>query len=141
MLKSRSSALLSLLLVFASGVLVGVVGHRLYTVTSVTSAPAPARPTRPDPEEVRKRLVAELRDRVKLDNQQVGQLNQIYDQTRQRFDELHKKGSEESRGIWEKQKEEIRAILRPDQVPLYDAYQKERDEQHRREHERRQQTK
>lgn len=133
--KTRFSALLSLLLVFASGILVGVVGHRLFMVKSVSSA----RPPRPDPEERRRHLVSEMRDRVKLDNQQVQQLNTIYDQTRQKFDELHKRGSEESRAIWERQKESIKAILRPEQVPLYEQYQKERDEQHKRDVERRQQ--
>jgi hypothetical protein len=140
--KNRLSALLSVVLVFSSGVLVGVVGHRLYTVNSVTSgSTAPTRPPRPDPEEVRRRLISEMRDRVKLDDQQLAQLNHIYDQTRQRFDELHKKGSQESRAIWDKQKEEIRAILRPDQLVLYDRYQKERDEQHRRNDKQRKDTK
>ncbi|HLH19942.1 MAG TPA: hypothetical protein VKX45_22140 [Bryobacteraceae bacterium] len=141
--KNRFSALLSVLLVFSSGVLVGVVGHRLYTVNSVTSGSttAPTRPPRPDPEEVRRRLISEMRDKVKLDDQQLAQLNRIYDQTRQRFDELHKKGSQESRALWEKQKEEIRAILRPDQIPLYDKYQKERDEQRHRNDKQRKETK
>jgi hypothetical protein len=133
--KTKFSALLSLLLVFASGILVGVVGHRLYMVNTVSSA----RPPRPDPEERRRHLVSEMRDRVKLDDQQVQELNGIYDHTRQRFDELHKKGSQESRAIWDQQKTEIKGILRPDQVPLYDAYQKERDDQHKREVERHQQ--
>jgi hypothetical protein len=134
--KNKASALASLLLVFCSGILAGVVGHRLYMVNTVVTAP---RPARPDPEEVRKHLVAEMRDRVKLDDQQTTQLNQIYDTTRQKFDELHKKGSQESRAIWDQQKEEIKAILRPEQVQLYEQYQKERDEQHRRDRERRQQ--
>ncbi len=135
--KSRLSALASLLLVFASGILVGVVGHRLYMVNTV--ATAPARPAnRPDPEEVRRRIVAEMRERVKLDDQQTAQLNQIYDETRQKFDELHKKGSQESRVIWDQQKEAIKAMLRSDQVPIYEQYQKERDEQHKRDREKRQ---
>lgn len=131
--KSRLSALASLLLVFCSGILVGAVGHRLYMVNSTS-----ARPARPDPEEVRRRIVAEMRDRVKLDDQQTAQLNRIYDQTRQKFDELHKKGSEESRAIWDQQKEAIKAMLRPDQVTVYEQYQKERDEQHKRDREKRQ---
>ena len=134
--KNKFSALASLVLVFGSGILVGAVGHRLYMVNTVATAP---RPTRPDPEEVRKHIVAEMRDRVKLDDSQTAKLNQIYDTTRQKFDELHKKGSQESRAIWDQQKEEIKAILRPDQVTLYEQYQKERDEQHRKERERRQQ--
>ena len=125
----------SLLLVFASGILVGVVGHRLYMVNTVSTA---ARPNRPDPEEVRRRIVSEMRSRVKLDDQQTAQLNQIYDQTRQKFDELHKKGSEESRAIWDQQKDAIKAMLHSDQLPLYEQYQKERDEQHKHEREKRQ---
>lgn len=127
--KNKVSALISLLLVFGSGVLAGGVAHRLYMVRTVAMAPPAARPS---PEEVRKRIVAEMRDRVKLDAQQLDQLNLIYDHTRQEFDALHKKGSEESRTIWDRQRAQIQAILRPDQVPLYDQYQKERDEQHRR---------
>lgn len=135
--KNKFSALASLLLVFCSGILVGIVGHRLYMVNSVSTAPA--RPPRPDPEEVRRRIVAEMRDRVKLDDQQTAKLNQIYDETRQKFDELHKKGSQESRAIWDDQKQQIKAMLRPDQMPLYEQLQKERDEQHKRDRERRQQ--
>ena len=133
--KNRLSALASLLLVFLSGILVGVVGHRLYMVNTVVTAP---RPGRPDPEEIRKHIVAEMRDRVKLDDQQTAQLNQIFDATKQQFDELHKKGNQESRAIRDKQRSEIKAILRPDQIPLYEAYQKERDEQHKRDLEKRQ---
>jgi len=135
--KTKFSALLSLLLVFGSGILVGAVGYRLYMVNSVSMAP-PGRPPQRDPEEVRKRIVSEMQQKIKLDEAQVQQLNQIYDQTRQAFDALHKQSSQESRVIWDKQKEEVRAILRPDQLPLYEQYQKERDEQHRRERERRQ---
>jgi hypothetical protein len=135
--KNKVSALLSLLLVFASGILVGAVGYRLYVVNMVVLPQAP-RPPQRDPEEVRKRIVSEMQQKVKLDDAQVQQLNQIYDQTRQAFDALHKQSSQESRVIWEKQKDEVRAILRSDQLPLYEQYQKERDEMHKRERERRQ---
>jgi len=127
--KTKLSALLSLLLVFASGILVGAVAYRLYMVRTVAMAPPSPRPS---PEEVRRRIVAEMRDRVKLDDQQVQQLNLIYDRTRQEFDALHMKGSQESRAIWDRQKDQIQAMLRPEQVPLYEQYQKERDEAHRR---------
>lgn len=135
--KNKFSALLSLLLVFASGVLVGAVGYRLYVVNTVAMAPVPPRPPQRDPEEVRKRIVSEMQQKIKLDDAQVQRLNQIYDRTRQEFDAIHKKASQDSRTIWENQKEEIRQILRPDQLPLYEQYQKERDEQHKRERERR----
>jgi len=131
--KTKLSALLSLLLVFASGVLVGVVVHRLYAVNTVASVGSvQPKQARPDPEEVRRRIVADMRERVKLDDAQVSKLNQIYDDTHKKFDELHKRGSEESRAIWEQQKQEVKALLRPEQVPAYEQLQKERDEQRKR---------
>jgi hypothetical protein len=134
MLKTRSSALLSLLLVFLSGTLVGGVSYRLYMVNSVSSGGVPSGRDRGkmDPEEVRKRRVNEMREKIKLDEDQVAKLNVIYDSTRQQFHSLKKRGDEEGRGIWERQKESVRAILRPDQLPLYEAHLKEQDEQRKR---------
>jgi hypothetical protein len=122
MVKSRSSAILSVALVFLSGALVGAVANRLYMVTTVssTSASLPPRPPDRNPEDVRKHLIAEMRTEVKLDDQQVKQLEQIYDGTRERFNELHKRLDAEGRAVRDKQTEAIKALLRPDQEPLYD---------------------
>jgi hypothetical protein len=128
--QNKSSAILSLVLVFLSGVLVGGVSYRLYAVNTVSTATG-ARPQgpRPDPEEIRKRLVHEMQNRVKLDDAQTAKLNEIYDHTRQEFQSLKKKGDEDGHQIWEGQRAAIRAILRPDQISLYEQYQKEQDEQ------------
>ncbi len=126
------SALLSLLLVFASGALVGIVGDRLYTVTVIAKAPAARPPAKLDPEEARRRIIADQKQRFGLDDSQVAGLNRIYDETRQEFDQLHKEGSAKSRAIWEKQKAEVRAIMQPAQLPLYDKWQAERDAQRKR---------
>jgi hypothetical protein len=133
MLKTRSSALLSLILVFLSGTLVGAVSYRLYMVNTVNSGGGSSgRPPRMDPEEVRKRRINEMRDKVKLDEAQVSKLNVIYDNTRQQFHDLKKRGDEEGRQIWDAQKDAVRAILRPDQLPLYEQHMKEIDEQRKR---------
>jgi acyl-CoA reductase-like NAD-dependent aldehyde dehydrogenase len=129
--KGKVSALLSLVFVFVSGALVGAVGHRLYTVKTVTGSTS-ARPPRPDPEEIRRRLVAEMRDKVKLDPQQVTQLNRIYDETRQNFDELHKRANAETRKLWDTQTDQIRAILHPDQVSLYEQLRAQREQERQR---------
>jgi len=128
--KSKFSALLSLLLVFGSGVLVGVVAYRLYTVRTVAGTTN----TRPSPEEVRRRIVADMRSHVKLDDHQVEELNRIYDQTRQDFDQLHQKLNDESHALWDKQNERIKAILRPDQIPLYEQLRAQREQERRRRH-------
>jgi len=131
--KNRISALLSLMFVFLSGTLVGAVSYRLYMVNTVIGVTTSGqRPPKMDPEEVRKRRINEMRDKVKLDDEQVAKLNVIYDHTRQQFHALKKKGDEEGHAIWESQREAVRAILKPEQQPLYDQFQKEQDEQHKR---------
>jgi hypothetical protein len=133
--KNRTSALLSLMFVFLSGALVGAVSHRLYMVNTVNGGGGPnavQRPQKFDPEEVRRRRINEMRDKVKLDDDQVAKLNGIYDHTRQQFHDLKKKGDEEGHAIWENQKEAVRAILKPEQQGLYEQFQKEQDEQRKR---------
>jgi len=128
MLKSKFSALLSLLLVFLSGALVGGFAYRLYNV-SVAAAPNNAR--RPDPEEVRKHIVADMRDHLKLDGQQVNQLEQILDDTRDKFHQIHDKMNAEGQAVHNGQVEKVKAILRADQLPLYEQWQAERDRERR----------
>ena len=124
MLKSKFSALLSLLLVFLSGVLVGGFAYRLYNV-SVVAGPNNGR--KPDPEEARRHIVADMRDRLKLDARQVDQLQQIFDQTRDRFHQIHDKMNAEGQALHASQIEKVKAILRADQLPLYDQWRAERE--------------
>jgi hypothetical protein len=124
MLKSRFSALLSLLLVFLSGVLVGGFTYRFYNV-SVAAAPNSGKKL--DPEEARKHIVADMRDRLKLDARQVEQLQQIFDQTRDQFHQFHDKMNAEGQAIHNGQIEKIKAILSADQLPVYEQWRAERD--------------
>ena len=124
MLKSRFSALLSLFLVLLSGVLVGGFAYRLYNV-SVAAAPNSGRKL--DPEEARKHIVADMRNRLKLDSHQVDQLQQIFDQTRDQFHQIHDKMNAEGQAIHNGQIEKVKAILRADQVPVYEQWEAERE--------------
>jgi hypothetical protein len=136
MVKSRSSAILSVALVFLSGALVGAVANRLYMVNTVSSTGTvqPVRPPERNPEEVRKHLVEQMRSDVKLDDQQVLALEKIYDHTREQFDEMHKRWDGESRSARDKQTEEIRAMLRPEQMPLYDQHRAKQDAERKARH-------
>jgi len=137
MVKSRSSAILSVALVFLSGALVGAVANRLYMVNTVSStgvSVAPRPPDHPSPEEFRKHLVEEMRRDVKLDDQQVKELEAIYDHTRDQFDEIHKRLNAESRTVRDKQTEAIRAMLHPDQIPLFDALRAKHDAERKARH-------
>ncbi|MGA2723680.1 MAG: hypothetical protein ABSG79_14880 [Bryobacteraceae bacterium] len=124
MLKSKSSALLSLLLVFLSGVLVGGFAYRLYNVSVVAG---PNNGKKADPEEARRHIVADMRVRLKLDAHQVDQLQQIFDQTRDQFHQMHDRMNAESQAIHTNHLEKIKTILRPDQLPLYDQWRTERE--------------
>lgn len=122
----RFSAALSLLLVFLSGALVGVLAHRAYTLNPNRFV-APQR--QPGPEDFRKRYVDDMRARVQLDDQQVVQLEQILDETgaavRKNWMDYHKLNED----LHNQQVTRINAMLRPDQRPLYEKLRQEREMQ------------
>ena len=133
MSKFKWSAFLSVLLVFLSGTALGTLGYRWY---AVNAAPAErgrepgARGPR-DPVEVRKHIVAEMTDAVKLTPGQVAKLSDILDNTRERFEQVHHEMNAKGKAIWRDQVDQVNAILTPEQRPLY---QQLRDK-HTREHE------
>lgn len=123
MLKSRLSAFLYLLGVFVSGAVVGALAHRLATVNAVLSG-GPSK--KADPEEVRKRVISDMKARLQLDDRQVSRLNQIMDQTREDFKQLHNRWNTEGQALREHQAAEVTEMLRPEQRPLYEQYRKDR---------------
>jgi Spy/CpxP family protein refolding chaperone len=116
---SRAAIALYIGLVFASGAVLGGFGHRLYTVSSVSAK------TARNPEEFRKRYLAEMQKRLNLTQDQVMNLNAILDQTRSRYHEAKERMRESLR---EEQVAKVRAILTPDQQLEYEKVQKERAE-------------
>ena len=122
--KSRVSAAIYLSLVFLSGALVGGLSYRLYAVSSVSAITGSPRPS---PEEARRRYLDAIRTQVKLDQQQIEQVNRILDQTRAQFEEVRGKMHAEGQAIQNRQVEEINSILRDDQKPLYAAFRTERE--------------
>jgi len=148
MSKSKLSALLSLIIVFVSGAVLGAFAYRLYSATPVlTTGNAGGPPPRPNPAEFRKRYAADLTKEVKLDGDQVKKLNVILDQTNEEFDKLNEKSKPEWDALNEKrdalrekyrpdreaihtlQVERINAMLRPEQRTMYADFRAERDRQ------------
>jgi hypothetical protein len=125
--KSRFTAAIYLSLVFLSGMLVGGLSYRLYAVNTVNAVNGGGRPPRLNPEEARRHYMDEIRTKVKLDDDQVRQVNQILDQTRTQFDHVREKMNTEGRAIYELQGEKIAAILHEDQKPLFAAFRAERE--------------
>ncbi len=114
--KSKLSALGYLVLVFLSGAVVGGFAYRLYSVRTVSSATG--RP-RLSPEEYRARAIRELTARLKLSQEQVEQLGQIMDETRQRYHEAHERYVPQIKAIENDQHARVRAILNDTQKSEY----------------------
>ena len=113
-----------LTLVFVSGLLVGAFGMRLYIVKSVSARAAIPRPTA---DEFRRHLISEMQSRFRLRADQVTGVNQILDETRARFHDIHKKIGPEIKALRKEQNDRIRALLTPEQQPEYDRWRAERD--------------
>lgn len=109
-------------LVFLSGALVGVAGHRLYATRGVS---ADAQPT--SPEDFRRQYVQEMTSRLKLNAEQVSQLNVILDDTRARYRSLKDKYKPEMKTIQEEQVQKVREFLSEEQRVEYEKLRKERE--------------
>ncbi len=127
MAKSKFSVFLSLLLVFFSGAVLGAFSYRLYMVRTVIATLPPAKRPRLTPEEFLKQRLDEMRDKVKVDDQQLEQVRQVYQETREKYDEVHHEMNVKGKAIDESQVAKIKAILRPDQIPAYDQLRAEHE--------------
>jgi len=148
--KSKVSAFLSVLLVFASGAAMGAVGYRLYVVKAVSSSVQPPSKKKMSPDEFRKLVMSKLKDAVKLDSRQVDQIQKIYDeegdwftQAHKKFDaqvdQIHHEFAHERDLMHEASVAKIKTILRPDQEPLYEKWVADRAADRKRHQEQQQQ--
>jgi len=128
----RSLVPLYVLLVFLSGIMVGVVSYRLYSAKSVTATQPNPQP-KMKPEEWRKHVVDEMRGRLKLNDEQIGKLHSAFDTTRQRFAEYDQRSKTERKSIIEDQHQTIRSFLNDDQRAEYEKYLLERQQKRRNE--------
>lgn len=118
----RLSVLIYLTLVFLSGVVVGVLAHRFYTMQAVKAKAGP-----PSSEDMRRQYVEDLRTRLKLRDEQLLRLTEILDGARDRFHEMRKKWAPDVRAIQEEQTQKIRGILDEAQRAEYEKMRQERD--------------
>ena len=123
MKRSNFTIALYLFLVFASGIVVGAFGFRLYSGTPVAAKTTP----RISPEEWRRQYFEEMQSRLKLTPEQMRQLNEISDQSRSRFHDAHEKNDAILRQIREEQTAKVRAMLTDEQRPEYEKLRAERD--------------
>ena len=116
-------------LVFLCGAVLGAFTFRLYTVSTVSAnLTNPASTKRPDPEQVRKAILATMQSRLKLSDGQVAKINNIMDDTRARMREVHDKTNPEIQEIRKVQTDKIRALLSPEQRETYEEMLKQREQ-------------
>ncbi len=120
MRRSNTATLVYLLVVFASGAVVGGFATRLYvakTVSATVSAPSPSHA------ELRKQYLQDMRSRLHLTEAQVAKLQTITDATGQRVHEMKKTiGDEHIR--------QVNEILDDGQKAEYAKMRAERDKHH-----------
>ncbi len=127
----RLSVVLQLVLVFASGALVGSLGYRLYSTRRDAPPDAPKRPPGPSDRvrKFRQRYIEEMRSRLNLRDDQGRKLVEIMDATGHKFFEAKKRSDEEIRALHEAQVAQVRAMLDPAQIPEYEKMLQEREKQ------------
>ncbi len=123
-----AKVVLSVFLVFVSGVLLGALGYRYYMLKEVSAGGPPRRSM----EDMRKMYLEEMRQRLKLNPQQYEDMKVIVDETGAKFRILREKSRPEMQAIQEEQVSRINDILSPEQQKAYEQLRKERDEQKRR---------
>jgi preprotein translocase subunit SecF len=112
-----TAALLSLLL-FLSGVAVGVLAHRYYAATVVSAKTAA---------DFRERYVSEMQSRLKLTQAQVDQLETILDETKAQYKAVRDQYHPAMLKIRSEQISRVKAILTPQQVSAYEQLVAERE--------------
>jgi hypothetical protein len=119
--RTRLSAILYLLLVFASGVLVGVASTRLYAVKASVPSPAPRTMA-----EFTRRYTDEMRRRLGANDEQVAAVEKILVDTKKRYDDLRREQRPMRDRIQQEQVDAIREVLTDAQKPAYEAWRMER---------------
>ena len=120
--RTRLSAILYLVLVFASGILVGVASTRLYAVKA--SVPAVTAPR--NMAELTTRYVSEMRGKVGVNDEQVAAVTRILADTKKKYDDLRREERPTRDRIQQEQVDSIRALLTDAQKPAYEAWRAER---------------
>ncbi|RPI20076.1 MAG: hypothetical protein EHM65_00385 [Acidobacteriales bacterium] len=122
----KLALVLQLLLVFASGILVGGFGYRFY---SFREPPPPPRRESPPPDRraFRQRYLDEMRSRLNLREEQVQKLKEIMDASGRKFNVERRRSNEEMKALHEQQIAQIRAMLDPPQISEYEKMLAERE--------------
>jgi peptidoglycan hydrolase CwlO-like protein len=121
--RSRLTIALYLVLVFASGVLVGVVSHRLYATSSTASANNSPQTV----SEFRRRYVEGMRTQVGATEPQLAEISKILDDTRKKVNELAAQEKPLHDKIQQEHIDQIKELLNPQQRIAYENWRAARE--------------
>jgi len=110
--RAKYWVILQLLGVFASGLVVGALAYRFY---DLRQTPPEARLKKEGPAAFRARFIQTMRERLKLDEEQVRRLDQIMDASRKRVDEVRRRADAEVRRLMAP---EMEAILKDQRAAI-----------------------
>ncbi len=121
--RSRITIAFYLVLVFASGILVGVESHRLYATTST----ARANNSPQNMSEFRRRYLDGMKTQVGVSDTQLAQINNILEDTRNKVNELAALEKPLHDRIQQEHIDQIKDLLTPQQKIAYDNWRAARE--------------
>lgn len=127
MKRNQWAAGLFAVLLFCSGAAVGALGHRYYSATVVSAKTS---------DDFRHHYVAEMESKLKLSQGQIGQLENILDETKAKYKAVRDSYHPQMVSIRSEQIERVKSILTPAQVPAYERLVAEREQRAREQEER-----
>lgn len=119
---NRTSAILYLTLVFASGILVGGVSHRLYMTTS-----ASASTTTETSAQWRKRYLKTMKEKVAVSDAQISVVDKLISDAKRKMDDLRAQEKPIHDKLQQELIEDIRSGLNDQQKAAYDTWRAERE--------------
>jgi hypothetical protein len=120
--RSRLSIAVYLVLVFASGILVGIVSHRLYAANTASANNSPQSIS-----EFRKRYLDGMRTKVGASEAQIVEITRTLDDTNRKFDALAADEQPLHDKIQQDHVDAIKALLNEKQNIAYDNWRAERE--------------
>lgn len=120
--RTRISIALYLVLVFASGILVGTVTHRLYATNTASANNSPRSMS-----EFRKRYLDGMRTKVGVSEAQIVEITRTLDETKRKFDALAAQEQPLHDKIQQEHIDEVKALLNDQQKIAYDNWRAERE--------------
>ena len=120
--RTRISIVLYLILVFASGIIVGIVSHRLYATNTASANNTPQSMT-----EFRKRYLDGMRTKVGASEDQIVAITRTLDDTKRKFDALAAEEQPLHDKIQQEHVDEVKALLNEKQRIAYDDWRAERE--------------